>query len=131
LSTYKYTGGEHAFPTSEGHANYILFSGPVQLNDLDTQNTITFSITKNDTVVRLYAEHAEITFTLKDVTSAHAKAISGGISGSSVAKKLSVGTYKAQLGHATAHSRANAAALPPRTQLTIMVADPAASSYYN
>jgi hypothetical protein len=44
MSTYKYLGGEHAFPTQTGHAGYILFSGPVQLSEMDTQNTVTFSI---------------------------------------------------------------------------------------
>jgi hypothetical protein len=33
LNTYKYMGGEHAFPTQTGHAEYLLFSGPIQFSD--------------------------------------------------------------------------------------------------
>jgi hypothetical protein len=115
LSSYKYLGGEHAFPTQTGHAGYILFSGPVQLSEMETQNTITFPIAQNDTLVRFYAEHAELSFTLRDVSSKHASVISQSPAGASLIRTLSKGTYRVQLGHATSHARKNAAMLPPRT----------------
>jgi hypothetical protein len=98
-----------------------LFSGPIQFSDLESQNTITVEIEKNDTSIRLYAEQQGITFTLKETFKG--KVIATG-SGSSLHRKLSKGHYQIAVGHSTTHARKSAAYLPPRTQLSITVADP-------
>lgn len=58
LNTYKFMGGEDE--TGNGHGvngGYLLFSGPIQLDARESQNRITFDVSKNDTAVRVYAEH--------------------------------------------------------------------------
>jgi hypothetical protein len=43
----------------------ILFSGPVQVSDVDAQNIITFTVDKNDTQLRAYAEHSGLVMILQ------------------------------------------------------------------
>jgi hypothetical protein len=93
---------------------YLLFSGPVQLDENESQNQIAFSITKAPTLVRMYAENAGIVLTLHDTSSDHAKRIAGG-SASHLFKSLSTGTYRVDVGLATAHARKTAEMVPPRT----------------
>jgi len=64
------------------------------------------------------------------MSSGHAKKVAGG-TGPAVFEKLSAGSYKIQLAHGTAHARQSAEAIPPRAQLTIMVADPALHEKYS
>jgi len=71
LSTYKFMGGERE--SLAGAGGYLLFSGPVQLDELESQNNIAFTVDKNDTLIRLYVENAGIALSLHDTSSEHAK----------------------------------------------------------
>lgn len=113
LNTYKFMGGESQRETGAA-GGYLLFSGPVQLDELESQNQIAFSITKNPTLVRMYAENAGIVLTLLETNNDHAKKIAGG-SSSHLLKSVKAGTYRVDLSLATAHARKTAEMLPPRT----------------
>jgi hypothetical protein len=76
----------------------------------------------------MYAEQQGVTFSLKDT--AHGKVISTS-SSSSFTRKLTSGKYLIQVSHATTHARKSASHLPPRTQLSIVVADPDVQNYHN
>jgi len=93
---------------------YLLFSGPVQLDELESQNQIAFTITEAPSLVRMYAENAGIVLTLHDTSSGHTKKIAGG-SSSHLLKSVDAGSYRVDLGLATAHARKTAEMLPPRT----------------
>jgi hypothetical protein len=131
LGSYKFTGGEsRSGAGTAGHSGYLLFSGPVQLDELESQNRITFEVESNGTLVRLYAEHEGLALTLRDGGSEHSKVLSAG-TGASLMKKLDRGQYTVELALATAHGRKSAELVPPQAQLTIMVADAEAHAYYN
>jgi hypothetical protein len=133
-------GGE----SHDGHSaagGYLLFSGPVQLDELESQNQIAFSVANGPTLVRLYAENAGLILTLHKTstdhglpqlsgTPEHAKKIGGG-SSAHLLKSLDKGSYRVDLSLATAHARKTAEMQPPRTQLTIMVVDPSVHHSYN
>lgn len=108
-------GGEQAASAAAGvNGGYLLFSGPVQLDERESQNRIAFTVWKAGTVVRLYVEHAGLQLTLSDTSSEHAQVISSG-SGAALLRTLAPGSYSIQLGHATAHARKTAELVPPRT----------------
>jgi len=72
-------GGEQAASAAAGvNGGYLLFSGPVQLDERESQNRIAFTVWKAGTVVRLYVEHAGLQLTLSDTSSEHAQVISSG-----------------------------------------------------
>jgi hypothetical protein len=122
-------GGEsHDGQSAAG--GYLLFSGPVQLDELESQNQIAFSVAKGPTLVRMYAENAGLVLTLHKTSSDHAKKIGGGAS-AHLLKSLDKGSYRVDLSLATAHARKTAELQPPRTQLTIMVVDPEVHHRYN
>ena len=131
LGTYKFLGGEASQPgRSASEGAYVLFSGPVQLSEHESQNRISFKVEANRTLVRFYAEHAEIALTLKDANSEHPKTLAAG-TGSGLSHMLDKGQYTVQLALATAHARKSAELLPPQTQLTVMVADADARARYH
>jgi hypothetical protein len=108
-------GGEQEASGAAGvNGGYLLFSGPVQLDELESQNRIAFSVAKNETVLRLYVEHAGLIMTLSDTSTDHAKVITGG-SGSALLRTLPIGDYSIQFSHATSHARKSAELIPPRT----------------
>lgn len=132
LGSYKFMGGEREHRGFQGqHAGYVLFSGPVQFSPHENQNHINFKIAKNNTIVRVYAEHSEMALHLSETSTDHPKQIPTGSSGPSLLKRLSKGSYTVQLSHATAHARKNAEIIPPRTHLTILVADEDTHREYN
>lgn len=100
LNTYKFMGGEPKYVgDAVDHAGYLLFSGPVQLDTLESQNTIAFAIDTNDTSVKIHIEHAELALSLAEVTKdGHTKTITG--SGHSLARTLHKGVYKVAVTHA-------------------------------
>lgn len=131
LGSYKFTGGEsHTGGGTSLTSGYLLFSGPVQLDELESQNRITFSVEQDGTLVRLYVEHEGLALSLKDSSSEHSKVISAG-TGASLMRTLEKGQYTVQLSLATAHGRKSASLIPPEAQLTIMLADADAHAYYN
>jgi len=68
LNTYKFMGGESDFGQgpSGDKAGYLLFTGPIQLNNKEDKNTISFEVEKNDTLVRFHAEETGIHLVLKE-----------------------------------------------------------------
>jgi len=94
LGTYKYTGGEYQSIKEAGAAaGYLLFSGPVQMDELESQNRINFKVDHNNTVLRVYAEHTGVVFSITDTSFDHPKTIGAG-SGSGLYKKLDLGSYQ-------------------------------------
>lgn len=131
LNTYKFMGGEQDF-TGEAldHPHYLHFSGPVQLDDLESNNRISFTVEKNGTTVKIYVEHAGLALALTEVSTGHSKLLGGG-SGHSLVKDLDRGSYQIQLTHATTQSRKKVEVSPPRAQLSILVASRDVHKAYN
>lgn len=64
LSTLKFTGSPT--PSSgSSHATPLIFSGPVKLDALESQNVITFTVAENGTLVRFYGEHEGLSVELR------------------------------------------------------------------
>ena len=65
LGTYKFLGGE---PNHDaGHATNLLFSGPIQFNEREEDNFISFNVETDRTFVRFYLERATVTLTLEQL----------------------------------------------------------------
>ena len=90
LNSFKFKGGPNK---KEDH---LLFSGPVQLDKIENQNIIHFSVEQDNTEIHFYGEHSGLAMTLYNSTSDHAKAL-GAASGGSLTKKLVKGAYKVKL----------------------------------
>jgi hypothetical protein len=90
LSTYKF-GGQPSRSGSSASSGSVLFSGAVQLDELESQNRISFEVREEGTLVRMYAEHEGLAMTLSDSSSDHEKPLFAG-SGSLV-QVLSPGQY--------------------------------------
>ena len=92
-------GGESDFGqgTSGSKAGYLLFSGPIQMNNDVEKNTISFEIEKNKTLIRVHAEETGIVLALKE-NSEHPKTITAG-SSASLIHTVDIGKYIVYFGH--------------------------------
>jgi len=130
LGTHKFMGGEtRLVDNKQEKVTSLLFSGPLQLDALESQNIITFEVEKADTRVRLYAEHEGISLKLNKMSSGHAQAVAGG--SGALRTKLAAGSYQVTFTFASAHARQTAEVRPPRTQVTFMISDPIMHAKYN
>ncbi len=62
LKTYKFLGGE---VKGDNLAEELIFSGPIQFDELEEKNVILFKINKNYTIVRFYVERFSTMLTLE------------------------------------------------------------------
>ena len=131
LNTYKFLGGE---PRSDFNTvnspSSILFSGPVQLDELESQNIIKVNIDKDSTYLRMYGEHEGLMMTLFESTSSQSKQMAVSIEGS-LFRMVHKGEYTIQVSMATTHGRKHASLTPPEFQLTVMTADSDVHGYFN
>lgn len=128
LNNYKFIGPQAKQSAVSSNGDYFVFSGPVQLDERDTDNFIIFSVNNNNTLVRIYAERAGIILGLEEMTNGHNKRI--GSFSSALFAKLSQGQYRVLITQGTAQARKNAELIPPRTHITIMYADNTVSNSY-
>jgi hypothetical protein len=127
LSTLKFTGSPTS-SSSSARETPLIFSGPVKLDVLESQNVITFTVAENGTLVRFSGEHEGLSVELR--RNGASESYGTGV-GAGIVRVLEPGEYTAQFTLATAHKRASAALEPPEAWLTIMVASPASRRYYD
>jgi len=70
LKSYKFLGAE---PKGEEIADGVIFSGPVQFDEKESENYILIPVEKDNSIVRVYVERAGTTLTLEEVDGNHGK----------------------------------------------------------
>ena len=76
LKTYKFLGGE---PKGDNLAEELIFSGPIQFDELEEKNVILFSVNKNDTIIRFYVERFSTILTLELLNGTQPKILTSSI----------------------------------------------------
>ena len=126
LESYKFAGG-HYWSHGDSSNYHTLFSGPVQVSEIDTENLISFQVKKNNTQVRAYAEQAGVRMVLLRSDQKSSTPIDGASSGSGIYHMLNEGKYRVQINLGSAQAKKIAKISPPRIQVTIMLAEPEAA----
>jgi hypothetical protein len=118
LNSYKFMGA----PKGSSHEmENVLFSGPVQLDEAESQNHITFSV-ESTSMIRIYIEKAGLVLKLEQLDGDHNKPIPGML-GSTILKKIDKGHYRVTVREGTANARKNTRLMAPRVHMTIVLAE--------
>lgn len=71
MSTYKFLGGEpKRGAAGETHTLNLLYSAPIQLDEREENNFITFNVFANRTFVRFYVESPTMALSLEQLQTA-------------------------------------------------------------
>lgn len=128
LRTYKFTAVSAEQKDSQQRES-VLFSGPVQLDESDSENYISFAV-EGLSLIRVYAERAGLVLQLEELDGAHSKTVPGSV-GPALLKKVNRGQYRIKIREGTSHARKNSRLLPPRTHLTLLLAEQRLEQEYN
>lgn len=116
LRTYKY-----AAQTSGSQSESVLFSAPIQMNEQDGANYISFAV-EGTSLIRVYAERAGLVLQVELIDGDHSKPIPGAV-GSAILRKVNKGQYRIKVREGTSHGRKNSRLLPPRTHMTLVLVE--------
>lgn len=97
LGTYKFLGGSAAFNVGQADKETLsmLYSGPIQLDEREENNYISFNVYENRTFTRFYVETSTMTLTLEQLSSpTETHPVTVGTYSQSFAKTLSEGMYR-------------------------------------
>lgn len=121
LNTYKFIGAE----LKEGsHVAHIAFSGPIQLNERESENYVVFEVKHDKSFVRFYVEKQGVALTLEKLQGSdngHPSSVATG--STAIAKMVDIGKYRLKIQEPSNHGKKLNALAPPETYMTITFAD--------
>jgi hypothetical protein len=122
LNTYKFLGAQTK------KSNYgvtqvenIAYSGPIKLDERESENFIAFEVKHPGSLVRFYLEMEGVHLTLEQLDSQPPKTLATGANG--IARKLPVGKFRVKIAQASRHAKKQSSFIAPETYLTIAFAD--------
>jgi hypothetical protein len=109
----------------------MLYSGPIQLDEREENNYISFNVYENRTFTRFYVETSTMTLTLEQLsTPTETHPVTVGTYSQSFAKTLSEGMYRVKFKDGSTVNQGNQALMAPKSYLTIAYAQESVERLY-